>query len=94
MRQLNPADVERLAHSMVATIDQVSSSRWDAAVTRAAGLKGDVRPEKMKSLTDSFARELGAFGDRRSGSRDTGDWDGHHPDGGDCGNGLVHGAGG
>ena len=61
-RQLNPADVERLAQSMVATIDQVSSSRWDAAVTRAAGLKGDVRPEKMKSLTDSFARELGAFG--------------------------------
>lgn len=62
MRQLNPAEVERLAQSMIATIDQVSSSRWDAAVTRAAGLKGEVRPEKMKSLTDSFARELGAFG--------------------------------
>ena len=62
VRQLNPADVERLAQSMLASIDQVSSSRWDAAVTRAAGLKGEVRPEKMKSLTDSFARELGAFG--------------------------------
>ena len=62
VRQLNPADIERLAQSMIASIDQVSSSRWDAAVTRAAGLKGDVRPEKMKSLTDSFARELGAFG--------------------------------
>jgi hypothetical protein len=62
MRQLNPADIERVAQSMLASIDQVSSSRWDAAVARAAGLKGDVRPEKMKSLTDSFARELGAFG--------------------------------
>ena len=62
MRQLNPADVERLAQSMLASIDQVSSSRWDAAVARAAGLKGEVRPEKMKSLADSFARELGAFG--------------------------------
>ena len=56
MRQLNPADVERLAQSMIASIDQVSSSRWDAAVARAAGLKGDVRPEKMKSLTDAFRR--------------------------------------
>ena len=62
LRQLNPADVERLAQSMLASIDQVSSSRWDAAVTRAVGLKGAVRPESMKSLTDSFARELGAFG--------------------------------
>lgn len=71
VRQLNPADVERLAQSMLASIDQVSSSRWDAAVARAAGLRGDVRPEKIKALTDSFARELAAFGATAGGAAAT-----------------------
>jgi hypothetical protein len=47
---------------MLDSIDQVSSSRWEAAVARAAALPGDVRPEKIKALTDSFARELGTAG--------------------------------
>ena len=60
--RVSPADIERLGRTMLVTIDRVSSSRWEAAVGRAAALGGDVRPEKMKALTDSFARELGAFG--------------------------------
>ncbi len=60
--RLNPADVERIANQMLASIDQVSASRWEAAVERAASLKGDVRPEKLRSLSNSFARELGLFG--------------------------------
>ena len=60
--RVNPADLEKLSRAMLAAIDQVSSSRWEAAVARAAALPGGVRPEKMKALTDSFARELGAFG--------------------------------
>lgn len=47
---------------MLEAIDEVSSARWDAAVERAAALPGGIRPEKIKSLTDSFARELGAAG--------------------------------
>ena len=56
------ADVERITKSILAAVDHVSSSRWDAAVQRAADLPGDVRPEKIKALTDSFSRELAALG--------------------------------
>ena len=67
--RVSPADIERLGRTMLVTIDRVSSSRWEAAVGRAAALGGDVRPEKMKALTDSFARELGAFGAGACGAR-------------------------
>ncbi len=60
--RINPADAERIAQKVLASVDEVSAKRWDAAVRRAAGLPGDIRPEKIKSLVDSFARELGAFG--------------------------------
>ena len=60
--RINPVDLERLSAQMLTTIDQVSAARWDAAVERASTLKGDIRPEKIKSLTNSFALELGAFG--------------------------------
>jgi hypothetical protein len=60
--RVNPADLERISKAMLTTIDQVSTSRWEAAVARAAALPGDVRPEKMQALSDSFARELAAFG--------------------------------
>ena len=60
--RVNPADIERLSRAMLDSIDRVSNSRWELAVTRAAELPGDVRPEKLKALTDSFARELGAVG--------------------------------
>jgi hypothetical protein len=60
--RVNPADVERITKVLLQSIDQVSSDRWDAAVTRAAALPGDVRPEKLKALTTTFSRELGALG--------------------------------
>jgi hypothetical protein len=60
--RVNQADLERLSRSMLAGIDDVSNARWDAAVLRAQALPEGVRPEKIRALTDSFARELGAFG--------------------------------
>ena len=60
--RVNPADAAKISQRMLDTIDDVSSNRWDAATRRAAALPGDIRPEKIKSLTDSFSRELGAAG--------------------------------
>ncbi len=60
--RINPADAEWIAQRVMASVDEVSAKRWDAAVRRAAAHPGDIRPEKVKSLVDSFARELGAFG--------------------------------
>jgi hypothetical protein len=53
---------EPIARRMLSVIDDVSSDRWDAAVARAAALPGGIRPEKLKALTDSFARQVGAAG--------------------------------
>ena len=55
-------DPEVLARALLAGIEKASSARWEAAVARANALPGDVRPEKIRALSDSFARELGAVG--------------------------------
>ncbi|MGD9998370.1 MAG: hypothetical protein AB7L17_21585 [Ilumatobacteraceae bacterium] len=55
-------DLEPIATKLLETIDKVAGSRWDIAVARAAALPGDVRPEKIKALTDSISRELAAVG--------------------------------
>jgi hypothetical protein len=60
--RVDAADLERLATGILGTIDEVSSNRWEAAVRRAAAQPGRIRPEKIKSLTDSFAREVSAAG--------------------------------
>lgn len=60
--KLADADAERIAAKLLATIDEVSATRWDAAVKRAAALPGDIRPDKVRALTNQFARELGAAG--------------------------------
>lgn len=60
--RVSPADAARISQRMLDTIDDVSSNRWEAAKRRAAALPGDIRPEKIKSLSDSFSRELGAAG--------------------------------
>lgn len=60
--RLRPEDVEKLSERMLAAIDDVSRNRWQAAKVRAAGLPGEIRPEKITALTTSFARELGAAG--------------------------------
>jgi hypothetical protein len=58
----SPADAERLAAKLLATIDDASANRWEAAVRRAAELPGAIRPEKVHALSDQFARELGMAG--------------------------------
>lgn len=60
--RLGPEDAERISKSMLASIDEVSRNRWEAAKVRSAGLPGDIRPEKLAALTNSFSRELGAAG--------------------------------
>jgi hypothetical protein len=59
---LTSAQGQRLATGMLGTIDEVSANRWEAAVKRAADQPGGIRPEKVKALTDSFAREVSAAG--------------------------------
>ena len=60
--QITPADAERIATKVLGAIDDVSANRWDAATQRAAALDGDIRPEKVRALTDQFGRELALAG--------------------------------
>lgn len=60
--RLGSIDAEALAKMLMAGVETATSARWDAAVARAASLPGDVRPEKIRALSASFARELGAVG--------------------------------
>ena len=62
LARANPADVERISKAMMASIDEVSGARWEAGLERAANLPGDLRPEKIQSLTRSFAREMALVG--------------------------------
>ena len=60
--RIRPEDARRLSERMLATIDDVSANRWEAAKARADALPGTIRPEKVAALTDQFAKELGAAG--------------------------------
>jgi hypothetical protein len=51
-----------MASSFIQGVDRATESRWEAAVDRAAALPGAIRPQKVKALTDMFARELGTVG--------------------------------
>lgn len=55
-------DLETAAQVLLSGVEKAAGARWEAAVARAAELPGDVRPEKIRALSDSFARELGAVG--------------------------------
>jgi EcsC protein family len=55
-------DANALGDALLVGIDKASESRWEAAVERAAQLPGSVRPQKVKALTDMFARELATVG--------------------------------
>lgn len=61
-QRLAHADLEVLSKALLAGVEKATSARWDAAILRAAELPGDVRPAKIKALSDSFARELAAVG--------------------------------
>lgn len=60
--RLAALDRSPLADLLLAGIDKASGARWSAAVERAAALQGTIRPEKIKSLTDQFAREVAVVG--------------------------------
>lgn len=60
--RLATVDAEAIAKALLAGVETATSSRWDAAVERANGLPGDLRPEKIRALTKSFSRELAAVG--------------------------------
>ena len=62
MQRRANVDPEVLARALLAGIEKATSARWEAAVARANALPGDVRPEKIRALSDAFARELGAVG--------------------------------
>lgn len=55
-------DLDALGDRMMASIDDLSSARWEAAVERAAALPGELRPDKVRALTASFSRELAMAG--------------------------------
>lgn len=55
-------DANALTDALMLGIDRATESRWEAAVERAAALPGTVRPQKVKALTDMFARELATVG--------------------------------
>lgn len=55
-------DTSSLAEVLMSGIDKATTARWEAAVQRAAALPGDVRPQKIRVLTASFAGELATIG--------------------------------
>jgi hypothetical protein len=55
-------DGSPISAALMAGIDKATEQRWEAAVERAALLPGSVRPQKVKALTDVFARELATVG--------------------------------
>ena len=61
-RRLASIDPDAVAKSLMSGIDTATNARWEAAVVRAAALPGDIRPEKIRALSASFARELGTVG--------------------------------
>jgi hypothetical protein len=60
--RIDPVEAERITRRLLEAVDEVAANRWQAAVRRAADLPGTIRPEKVRSLTNSLARELGAAG--------------------------------
>jgi hypothetical protein len=55
-------DVVTVSDLLMTGVDRAAGMRWEAAVERAASLPGGVRPQKVKVLTDAFARELATIG--------------------------------
>ena len=62
VQHLANMDLDVAAQSLLAGVEKATGARWEAAVARAAALPGDVRPEKIRALSDAFARELGVVG--------------------------------
>lgn len=60
--RLSTEDALRISSAMLASVDEVSQQRWDAAKARASATPGVVRPEKIDAVATSFKRELGLTG--------------------------------
>ena len=60
--RLASIDADAVAKALLSGVETATSARWEAAVARAAALPGDIRPDKIRALSTSFARELGAVG--------------------------------
>lgn len=59
----NPKQLRAQAGSIILTgIDTAITTRWDAAQQRAERLTGTTNGEKIRQLTDIFAKELGLLG--------------------------------
>ena len=56
--RLSTGDALRISSAMLASVDEVSQHRWEAAKARAATTAGSLRPEKIDAVTSSFTREL------------------------------------
>lgn len=62
LARLSPDDLLRISSTLLASVDEVSHQRWEAAKSRAEATPGTLRPERVDALTRSFQRELTAAG--------------------------------
>lgn len=60
--RLATMDLQAVNAALLAGVDTATGARWDAAVERAAALPVGIRPDKIRAVTESFARELAAVG--------------------------------
>jgi hypothetical protein len=60
--RLTTDDAIRISSTMLASVDEISQQRWDAAKARAAATPGALRPERIDAVAASFKRELGLTG--------------------------------
>jgi len=60
--RLATMDTEAISKALLSGIETATTARWEAAVERASTLPGQLRPDKIKSLSTSFSRELAAVG--------------------------------
>lgn len=60
--RLTTEDALRISASMLASVDEVSQQRWEAAKARAAAAPGTLRPDRIDAVSTAFKRELGLTG--------------------------------
>ena len=61
-QRLAALDTRAIADVLLVGVDRATEARWETALERAAGLPGQIRPDKVKALTDAFAREVAVVG--------------------------------
>jgi hypothetical protein len=61
-QRLAALDTRAIADVLLVGVDRATEARWETALERAAALPGQIRPDKVKALTDAFAREVAVVG--------------------------------